>query len=195
MDSDSTIHTAIINDQFTRQAHGFSASPELHNDAVLSLLVDPGKPEPHDRMLDVACGPGTVVVAFSPHVAHADGLDATDAMLTQAKALSTAKALTNVRWQLGNVYALPYATDAFDIVTCRFAFHHFEDPQTAFAEMVRIAAPGTRIILCDAIASDETRKLARSAKWNAFGTLPPWNSAHWDFSAAYSPKRIWERQR
>src|SRR5438045_9729512 len=97
MDTNPTIPAALISDQCTRQAQGFSTSVELHNDAVLSLLVHTAKPQPGDQMLDVACGPGTVVAAFSPHVAYAEGLDATEAMVRQAETLSSAKALANVK--------------------------------------------------------------------------------------------------
>lgn len=41
-----------------------------------------------DTILDVACGPGSVVAAFAPHVRRAVGLDATDAMLDQARSLA-----------------------------------------------------------------------------------------------------------
>ena len=94
-------HAATINDQFTRQATDFSAASELHNDAVLALMVNAAKPKHTDRVIDVACGPGTVVAAFSPFVARAVGLDATQAMLTEAKALSVKRALANEVW--GNI--------------------------------------------------------------------------------------------
>ena len=51
-------------------------------------------------------------------------------------------------------------TSQFDIVSCRFAFHHLEQPALAFAEMVRVARPGGRIVLCDAVASDDPAKAA-----------------------------------
>ncbi len=54
----------------------------------------------------------------------------------------------------------PSPDNAFDIVSCRFAFHHFEQPARAFAEMVRVARPGGRIVLCDAVASDDPAKAA-----------------------------------
>lgn len=151
-------HAANISDQFTRQASEFAEAPELHNDAVLSLIVSAGTPVPTDRLIDVACGPGTIVAAFSPYVAHAVGIDATPAMLAEAKALENAKALTNVEWRVGSAYELPYPAASFDIVVCRFAFHHLESPTAAFAEMVRVASPGARVILCDAVASDDAAK-------------------------------------
>ena len=133
----SSEHAATIKDQFTRQASDFSAASELHNEAVLALIIKAAMPKHTDRVIDVACGPGTVVTAFSPFVARSVGLDVTQAMLNEATALSIEKALANVEWCSGSVYALPYPAAVFDIVTCRFAFHHLEDPRVAFSEMVR----------------------------------------------------------
>jgi SAM-dependent methyltransferase len=158
----------MIDDQFTRQAAGFAAAPELHNDAVLALLLEAGRPQCTDRMIDVACGPGTVVAAFAPHVERATGLDATPAMLAEASAFATAKTLSNVDWQRGSAYALPYPAATFDIVVSRFAFHHLEDPRAAFAEMVRVTSSGGRIVLCDAVASDDSAKAA------AFNAMERW---------------------
>jgi ubiquinone/menaquinone biosynthesis C-methylase UbiE len=153
-------HAAVIDDQFTRQAGRFAQAPELHNDAVLSLLVEAAAPEAGDEFLDVACGPGSVVAAFAPAVRRAIGLDATEAMLDEARALAKAKGLRNVEWRRGDVYALPFGDGAFDIVTCRFVFHHLEHPARAFVEMVRVCRSGGRIVLCDAVASDDPAKAA-----------------------------------
>ena len=60
----------------------------------------------------------------------------------------------------GDVYQTPFSDGSFDVVTCRFAFHHLEKPAFAFAEMVRLAAPGGRIVLCDVYASDHPAKAA-----------------------------------
>lgn len=161
-------HAAAIDDQFTRQAERFAQAPELHNDAVLSLLVEAAAPEAGDALLDVACGPGSVVAAFAPAVRRAVGLDATEAMLDEARALEKARGLGNVEWRRGDVYALPFGDGAFDIVTCRFAFHHLEHPARAFAEMVRVCRSGGRILLCDAVASDDP---AKAAAFNAMEKL------------------------
>jgi ubiquinone/menaquinone biosynthesis C-methylase UbiE len=153
-------HAATIADQFTRQAAVFAAAPVLHHQDALDLLVDAARPQPTDTSLDVACGPGSVVLAFARRVAHASGLDATPAMLDQAREAAQRAALTNVAWHTGDVYALPFAEASFDIVSCRFAFHHFQEPARAFAEMVRVCRPGGRIVLCDAVASDDPTKAA-----------------------------------
>jgi ubiquinone/menaquinone biosynthesis C-methylase UbiE len=151
---------AAIADQFSRQAAQFAAAPALHNQAALDLLVEAARPQSSDVSLDVACGPGSVVLAFAARLRRAVGLDATEAMLDQARRLAAKAAIANVAWNRGDVYTLPFADGAFDIVSCRFAFHHFEEPARAFAEMVRVTRPGGRVVLCDAVASDDPAKAA-----------------------------------
>jgi ubiquinone/menaquinone biosynthesis C-methylase UbiE len=156
--NDSPEHAARIADQFTRQAAGFAAAPELHNDAVLDLLVEAAQPKPSDIVVDLACGPGSVALAFAPHVARVEGLDATDAMLAQARSAAANRRATNVTWRSGSVYALPYEDASVDLVVSRFAMHHLEDPPAAIREMRRVAVPGARIVLCDGVAPDDPDK-------------------------------------
>lgn len=153
-----------VRDQFTRHAADFAATPELHNDAVLQLIVEAASPCLTDFVLDVACGPGSVALAFARRVARVDGLDATDAMLDQACSAS----VNNVNWRIASVYDLPYPDGSLDVVSSRLAFHHFEDPQAAFSEIVRVAAPSARIVLCDAVASDDAPKA------QAFNEMERW---------------------
>ena len=127
-DSPVVSHSSQIRDQFSRQAEIFAAAPSLHNEAALSLLVDAAGPTPTDVTLDVACGPGSVVAAFATRVRQAAGIDATEAMLEQGRKLAAARSLTNAQFHCGDAYALPFADRSFDVVSCRFAFHHFEEP-------------------------------------------------------------------
>jgi SAM-dependent methyltransferase len=156
----SAAHAAIVADQFTRQAAGFAAAPSLHSQDALNLLVEAARPQPADMSLDVACGPGTVVVAFARRVQQAAGIDATGAMLAEAKKLVAREGVRNTGWHKGDACALPFPDQTFDIVSSRFAFHHLREPARAFAEMVRVARPGGRIVLSDAYASDDPAKAA-----------------------------------
>jgi ubiquinone/menaquinone biosynthesis C-methylase UbiE len=110
--------------------------------------------------MDLACGPGTVVAALQ----RAVGVDATEGMLEEARRLGGEKHLENVEFRAASVYALPFADGSFDIVTCRFAFHHFREPAHAFAEMARVCRGGGRIVLCDGVASAD---MAKAAVFNA----------------------------
>jgi SAM-dependent methyltransferase len=96
------------------------------------------------------------------------GIDATPAMIDRARALAAARAIFNVDWRVGSVYELPFADGEFDVVTCRFAFHHLEEPLRALREMIRVARPRGSIVLCDGVAPDDTNK---AAAFNAFERL------------------------
>jgi len=159
-DSATAAHDATIADQFTRQAAEFAASSVLHDRAALDLLVAAAGPQPSDVTLDVACGPGSVVAAFARRVRRAEGLDATQAMLDEARKLAAREGLANVAWHRGDIHALPFPAGAFDIVSCRYALHHLLEPQRAFGEMLRVCRPGGRIVLCDAVTSDDPAKAA-----------------------------------
>jgi SAM-dependent methyltransferase len=158
-------HDDLIRDQFSRQAALFARSPELHDDAQLTPLIDAARPQPHEAMIDLACGPGTVVAAFASRVQRAVGVDATEAMLDEARRIAREKRLENVAWRAASVYALPFPDASFNIVTCRFAFHHLQEPARAFAEMARVCRGGGRIVLCDGVAPADTKKAA------AFNTM------------------------
>jgi ubiquinone/menaquinone biosynthesis C-methylase UbiE len=153
-------HRDLILDQFTRQATVFSAAPAINDEDALRLVVEAARPGSDDRLLDVACGPGLVVCAFAPHVREAIGIDVTPAMLDRAGRLAAEKGLTNVAWRQADVYSLPYDDASFAIVTTRFSFHHFLDPAAVLREMVRVCAPGGRIVVADDYASEDTFKAA-----------------------------------
>jgi SAM-dependent methyltransferase len=153
-----TTHQDLILDQFTRQAQLFSTAAPITSESALQMIVRAARPGPGDTMLDIACGGGLVVCAFAPHVKHATGFDMTPAMLDQAKKLAGEKGLANVAWRQGDATALPYADASFDIVTTRFSFHHFRDPLAVLREMVRVCAPGGRVLVIDSYASENKAK-------------------------------------
>jgi ubiquinone/menaquinone biosynthesis C-methylase UbiE len=155
-----TNHRELILDQFTRQATVFSTAPAITDEDALRMIVEAARPASDDRLLDVACGPGLVVCAFAPHVRAATGIDVTPAMLERARRLAADKGLANVAWRQGDVYALPYVDSSFTIVTTRFSCHHFLDPAAVLREMVRVCAPGGRIIVVDDYASEDPAKAA-----------------------------------
>jgi len=153
-------HQDLILDQFTRQATVFSTAPAITDEDALRMIVEAARPTPDDRLLDVACGPGLVVCAFAPHVQEATGIDVTPAMLERARKLAAEKGLTNTAWRQGDVYSLPYEDAGFTIVTTRFSFHHFLDPAAVLREMVRVCAPGGRVLVVDDYASEDSAKAA-----------------------------------
>jgi SAM-dependent methyltransferase len=142
-------HSDLILEQFTRQAVPFATAPSIKDEAALRLVVEFSGAGPDDTVLDVACGPGLIVVAFARVVKHATGIDLTPAMLERARKHAAEQGVTNVTWQQGDVLPLPYPDGAFTIVSSRFAFHHFLDPLAVLRQMARVCRPGGTVIVVD----------------------------------------------
>jgi ubiquinone/menaquinone biosynthesis C-methylase UbiE len=142
-------HRSRILDQFTRQAVPFSQCGNIRNQEALNQIVRMSGAGPEDNVLDLACGPGLLVLAFARVVRHAIGIDLTPAMLEQARKAQLEQGLTNVSWQQGDVTSLPYPDAKFSIVSSRFLLHHVLDPLTVLREMKRVCRPGGRVVVAD----------------------------------------------
>ena len=155
---DGTAHAQLIVDQFTRQAVPFSTAKPIADQQALQLLLEFSNAGADDRVLDVACGGGNVVCAFAAKVRHATGIDMTPAMLARARSMAKDKGLGNVGWDLGQATSLPYQAASFSLVITRFSFHHFIEPLTVLKEMVRVCAPGGRVLVADVHTSTDSAK-------------------------------------
>lgn len=141
--------SAVVVDQFTRQAASFARLPS-HEEAT-QLLLDMAGADGAGRLLDVACGPGMVACAAARRARHVSGIDLTPAMIEQARQLQAKLGLQNLDWRVGEATALPFEDDAFDAVTTRYSAHHLPDPDVAFAELRRVARPGARVAIADMV--------------------------------------------
>ncbi len=149
-------HQAQIIQQFSRQAISFTELPG-HYDAI-QMLQDLAELKTSDDVLDVACGPGLVACEFARIARQVTGLDVTEKMLHQAALRQRQLSLSNLSWQQGDAYALPYADNRFDLVVTRYSFHHLLQPAVALQEMLRVCKPGGRVLIADVcIASDKAR--------------------------------------
>lgn len=161
-------HDELILDQFTRQAIPFSTAGTITDAAALKLIVETSGATQSDTVLDIACGGGVVACAFAPHVKHVTGIDMTPAMLARAGAHAVELGLGNLTWQQGDATALPFKDGAFSVVFTRFSFHHFLEPLAVLKEMLRVCAPGGRVVVCDMVASTDA---AKAATWNRLEKL------------------------
>ena len=148
-------HKNSIVGQFTQQAIPFSRLPGHAH--ALDLMIGMAGADSNDTVLDIACGPGLVACAFAEKVGHVTGIDLTPAMIARARELQQEKGLTNIRWVVDDVTALPFADDSFSIVLTRYSFHHFLDPRGVLAEMRRVCKTGGTIMVVDVALPTEKR--------------------------------------
>lgn len=151
-------HVDEIRDQFTRQARAYADTAQAKDDAAHARLAALVGPKPTDRVLDVACGPGFLTLAFAAQCAEAVGVDATDALLDIARDNARARGVANATFESGDASELPYADESFDIVVCRAAFHHFPNPGRVLGEMRRVVRTGGAVMVADFTTSPDKAK-------------------------------------
>jgi SAM-dependent methyltransferase len=101
-----------------------------------------------NRVLDVAGGSGEPSLTVAGVVAPSGSVTYSDpsaAMLAAARRHA-------VRFGVGNICfcqtvgdSLPFVSDHFDAVVCRFGAMFFEDPEIAVRELLRVTRPGARV--------------------------------------------------
>jgi ubiquinone/menaquinone biosynthesis C-methylase UbiE len=102
------------------------------------------------RVLEVAPGPGyfAIEVARKGRGLVVTGLDISRTFVDIARANARAAGVS-VDFRQGDVAAMPFPGDSFDLVVCQAAFKNFTLPHTALAEMHRVLRPGGRAVIQD----------------------------------------------
>ena len=84
-------------------------------------------------------------------------LDYSPDMMRQAQEKANRLKLNNVAFQQGDVGALPYADDTFDIVLSLNGFHAFPDKKAAYREVYRVLKPGGTFCGCFYVRGERKR--------------------------------------
>ena len=150
-------HTQRILKEWTQQAVPFSMIPEQSHESALQRMMDMANAGKEDTVLDVACGPGLVTMAFAPEVKQVTGIDITPAMVDRAKQLATEKDVQNVNFETGDVTQLPYPDQSFSIVLTRYSMHHFLEPKQVIQEMLRVCRKDGVVMIVDLVLPSEKR--------------------------------------
>jgi demethylmenaquinone methyltransferase/2-methoxy-6-polyprenyl-1,4-benzoquinol methylase len=109
-------------------------------------LVDLAAVQPGERALDVACGTGDLVRLLSAAGARVVGVDLTPAMLLIARHRPGA---SRGRYLAGDIVDLPFAAEAFDLVTAGYALRNLPDLDGGLRELGRVLRPGGRLLALD----------------------------------------------
>ncbi|MEM7111388.1 MAG: methyltransferase domain-containing protein [Chloroflexota bacterium] len=102
--------------------------------------------KPGDRVLDIACGPGSLTRLVAPQLTDLGqvvGFDLNAEMLYVARAQLNQAAT----WCQGDVVRLPFADASMDVVLCQQSFQFFPDKLGALQEMRRMLKKNGRFAL------------------------------------------------
>jgi len=102
-------------------------------------------------LLDIGCGPGTITAELATLVTpgRVTALEVTAPALDLARAEIERRGLTTVDFAVGDVHALDFADDTFDVVHAHQVLQHVGDPVTALREMRRVTKPGGIVAVRD----------------------------------------------
>ncbi|MGD0124432.1 MAG: class I SAM-dependent methyltransferase [Terriglobia bacterium] len=151
-------HKETVQKQFTKTADAFAKFAVRDSLEVLAEKVEFAKPQAHELVLDVACGPGAFVLAVAPRVRFALGIDLTPEMVRQARQFQAEKQIANAVVLRGDADSLPFPDACFDLVSCQHAFHHITKPEPVLEEMIRVTKPEGRLLILDPLAPESDAK-------------------------------------
>jgi len=142
-------HEDAVRRIFGERSTFYSRSAVHKDPEVLKRIVELTNPRPDSLALDVATGSGHTAAALAPHVASVVCADITPQMIREAQKISFAQGLGNMHFCLADAHSLPFTDDAFNIVTCRRAAHHFSDIKKALREVRRVLQPNGILVVDD----------------------------------------------
>ncbi len=121
------------------------------------------------RLLEVSVGTGSNLPYLfeSPNIGEVYGLDISPGQLKQCRKLIARRGWP-VELFLGTAEALPFRDESFDSVLHIGGINFFSEKKRAIEEMIRVAKPGTRIVI-----ADESEQIARNlSRIPGFGRGP-----------------------
>ncbi len=100
--------------------------------------------KPDMRLLDCGSGPGSITAGLAEVVSPGEvtGIEIEASQVELAQANAAKAGLTNLKFEQGSAYELPYPDNHFDAVFSHAMLEHLTDPAAAATEMRRVLKPG-----------------------------------------------------
>ncbi len=141
---------------FSRMAGDWDRLRSLHasDEAVEAGVLAALGGGPLGSVLDLGTGTGRILSLVAPRASRAVGVDASHAMLQVARAnLEAAKSAGHhhgrIELRQGDIHALPFERNSFDVVIVHQVLHFLDDPARALRESAAALAPGGQLIVVD----------------------------------------------
>lgn len=99
------------------------------------------------RFLDVCSGPGNFYNFVTQVYDGYEELIGIDTMERMVQIANQSKPNDRVRYELGDVYAIPFEDESFDVVSLQYSLHHLDRVEDALKEMARVLKPDGFIVV------------------------------------------------
>ncbi|MEO5875366.1 MAG: demethylmenaquinone methyltransferase [Streptosporangiaceae bacterium] len=125
--------------------------------------------KPGERVLDLAAGTGTSSASIARAGAEVVACDFSLGMLQVGTGRQNES--SGVTFVAGDALSLPFADESFDAVTISFGLRNVNDVGQALQEMLRVARPGGRLLVCE-VSHPPNTLLARGHRTHLTYGLP-----------------------
>lgn len=164
-------HNEVVRESFTTQAKAFASNPWVTNEERIGRLVASARLKGHESVLDIATGPGYIAEAFARAAREVIGVDLTAAMLAIGEERTRQNGVSNISFRIGDVQNLPFEKEKFDVVVCRLALHHMQNPGQVVREMMRVCRLGGTVLVEDIYASEHRARADYQDHWEKLRDL------------------------
>lgn len=142
-----TIHFGYWADPTDEQLALHAAQQRLTDVLIAQTGLQPGQ-----HALDVGCGLGRPAIALAQQTgAQVTGINLSRVQVDCANELAQQEGVAEqVRFEVADALALPYAADTFDLAWA-IESTYIPERVTLFQELVRVVRPGGRVMVVDAV--------------------------------------------
>ena len=128
-------------------APGYAAHNVAHFEHYAEAALELTDVGARHRVVDVACGPGTLTRLAALRGAEVHALDFSEAMLGALRRMVADEGLLNVIASHGDGQALPYSDGTFNRAFSMFGLMFFPDRAAGFRELQRVLAPAGQAVV------------------------------------------------
>jgi SAM-dependent methyltransferase len=108
---------------------------------------------------------GYIAEAFAKNSREVLGMDLTEAMLAIARARTEQRGVKNISFRVGDAQNLPFDEGEFDVVVCRLALHHVQQPAIVVSGMARVCRRGGMVLVEGIYGSEHPARAAYQDCW------------------------------
>ena len=135
------------------------------------------------RVLDFGCGPGTISVGLAKAVEPGEmhGVDMDESQIERAMSVAASQDQENATFHVGDVTALEFQDNFFDVAHCRSVLMHVPDTAAVLSEVKRVLKPGgiiaCREMICESAFTHPDFGVMRRS-WDMFEDLVLTDDGH-----------------